>query len=118
MSVSGDSLWLAPRAALALSLALHELATNAAKYGALSIERGRVAVSWATSGDILRLEWKEQDGPSVRQPAARGFGSRLIERGLAADLGGEARLPFEPDGLRCTISATLSAIQEPESDHG
>jgi PAS domain S-box-containing protein len=118
ISVEGESLWLAPRAALALSLALHELSTNAAKYGALCGEDGRVSVIWTIDGDRLRLVWKEQDGPIVEPPAGRGFGSRLIERGLAADLGGSAALSFEPDGVRCTIEASLEAIQAAEGQHG
>jgi PAS domain S-box-containing protein len=118
MGIEGKPLWLAPRAALALSLALHELSTNAAKYGSLSGEDGRVEVRWTIEGDMLRLDWKERDGPPVLEPVGRGFGSRLIERGLTADLGGTARLAFEPDGLRCTITASLSAIQAEEAAHG
>ena len=118
MSIVGEDLWLAPRAALALSLALHELATNAAKYGALAGDAGRVEIIWAVDGDALKLEWKERDGPPVVEPADRGFGSRLIERGLAADLGGTARLAFEPDGVRCTIAASLSVIGAGESSDG
>ncbi len=118
MSISGEDLWLAPRAALALSLALHELATNAAKYGALSGEGGNVAIAWTKTATSLHLEWKEQGGPPVSEPAGRGFGSRLIERGLSADLGGTAHLAFEPDGLRCTITASLAAIRAPEASHG
>lgn len=114
--IAGDSLWLAPRAALALALALHELGTNAAKYGALSNETGRVMIRWSVDAGGLRIEWKEQGGPPVAEPAGRGFGSRLIERGLAADLGGPAKLLFEPDGLRCVIEASLQEIQARE-DH-
>ncbi len=116
--VEGPRIWLAPRAALALALALHELSTNAAKYGALCGESGRVSISWDVEGDRLRLVWKEQDGPPVVAPPSRGFGSRLIERGLSADLGGSARLQFEPDGLRCIIDASLSAAQKPEPRDG
>jgi PAS domain S-box-containing protein len=110
----GPDLWAAPRAALALSLALHELSTNAAKYGALSNEAGRVSIGWQISGPALRLEWKESGGPAVIQPKQRGFGSRLVERGLAADLGGKATLYFEPDGLLCLVEASLEAIQAAE----
>jgi PAS domain S-box-containing protein len=118
MNIEGESLWLAPRAALALSLALHELSTNAAKYGALSGDEGRVSVSWTLDGDRLRLVWKERNGPVVAPPSGRGFGSRLIERGLTADLGGTAALEFEPDGVRCTIEASLDAVQAAERHHG
>jgi PAS domain S-box-containing protein len=112
--VEGEPLRLAPRAALALAMALHELGTNAAKYGALSAEGGRVSIAWSLAGDSLRLSWREQGGPAVQAPSRRGFGSRLIERGLAADLGGTAALHFDPDGLRCDIHASLAAIQAPE----
>jgi PAS domain S-box-containing protein len=108
--VEGEPLRLAPRAALALAMALHELGTNAVKYGALSVEGGRVSIGWAEENGRLRLEWRESGGPPVEAPSRRGFGSRLIERGLAADLGGTAALHFEPAGLRCQIEASLAAI--------
>jgi two-component sensor histidine kinase len=115
-ALSGPPVWIAPRAALALALALHELGTNAAKYGALSRDGGRVSIAWREApGDRLVVEWKEKGGPPVEPPARRGFGSRLIERGLAGDLGGTARLAFEPDGLRCTIEAALDAVRGEES---
>jgi PAS domain S-box-containing protein len=114
--LDGEPLWLGPRAALALALACHELATNAAKYGALSSEKGHVEVRWRTEGTLLRIEWKEKDGPIVAVPSSRGFGSRLIERGLAGDLNGSARLDFERDGLRCTIEAPLSAVHAREEE--
>jgi two-component sensor histidine kinase len=117
-AIGGESIWLAPRAALALALALHELSTNAAKYGSLSKEIGRVSISWCVNGDSLRVEWKERDGPPVVEPTRRGFGSRLIERGLEADLGGTARLHFEPDGLRCVIEASMDAVQAGEAENG
>jgi PAS domain S-box-containing protein len=109
-ALSGPEIWLAPRAALALALALHELATNAAKYGALSAEHGQVAIDWSDDGGVLRLDWKEQGGPAVAAPTRRGFGSRLIEQGLGGDLGGTARITFEADGLRCTVEARMSAV--------
>jgi PAS domain S-box-containing protein len=117
-SVEGEDIWLAPRAALALALAFHELSTNAAKYGSLSLEGGTVSIRWAVDGNRLRLDWKESGGPEVKEPERRGFGSRLIERGLASDLGGGARLAFEPDGLCCTIEAALDALSPAESTYG
>ena len=109
--VAGEPLRLAPRAALALAMALHELGTNAAKYGALSVDGGRVSIGWTVADERLRLEWRESGGPPVKPPDRRGFGSRLIERGLEADLGGAAALRFEPEGLRCEIQASLAAIR-------
>jgi PAS domain S-box-containing protein len=116
--IEGKPLRLAPRAALALAMALHELATNAAKYGALSVEGGRVAIAWTLDGDRLRLDWRERGGPPVAPPERRGFGSRLIERGLESDLGGAAELRFEPEGLSCRIEASVAAIQARERSLG
>ncbi len=109
--VAGPEVPLLPKTALAISMALHELATNAIKYGALSNESGRVAVEWQVphQGHEPRLvmTWVEQGGPPVTPPTRRGFGSRLIERGLAAELGGRVQLAYEPSGVRCTINAPL-----------
>jgi PAS domain S-box-containing protein len=116
--IDGPDVRLAPRAALAIAMALNELATNAVKYGALSNESGRVLLRWRVApdagGPVLHLTWEEAGGPPVAPPERKGFGSRLIERGLAADLGGEVRLDYRPTGLVCTIAAPLSA---PAADH-
>ena len=110
-AIAGPDVRLAPRAALAIAMALHELATNAAKYGALSNESGRVRLDWRVgageSGPALHLTWAEEGGPPVAPPARKGFGSRLIERGLAADLDGDVRLDFRPTCVVCTIEAPL-----------
>ncbi|MDN5864440.1 MAG: PAS domain S-box protein [Gammaproteobacteria bacterium] len=114
--VQGPGLRLQPRAGLALAMALHELATNAVKYGALSGDDGRVAIHWRPEKDgeagrtLLRLRWTETGGPPVAPPGRRGFGSCLIEQGLAHDLGGTARLHFRSSGLLCEIAAPLDAI--------
>jgi two-component sensor histidine kinase len=94
--------------ALALAMALQELATNAVKYGALSNEAGEVEIAWALDDRRrLALVWTERGGPAVTPPSRRGFGSRLIERSLASDLGGHVALHFEPEGVVCTIEAPL-----------
>jgi PAS domain S-box-containing protein len=116
--VAGGPLRLAPRAALALAMALHELGTNAAKYGALSIEGGRISIAWSLGPERLRLEWRESGGPPVEMPTRRGFGSRLIERGLEADLGGGAAFHFDREGLRCEIEASLAAVRAAERTLG
>lgn len=116
--LTGEAVWLAPRAALAMALALHELGTNAVKYGALSGEAGSVSISWSFQGDKLKFLWCERGGPAVSQPGRRGFGSRLIEKGLATDLGGAARIMYDPDGLQCAIEASRSAIGAPEPSFG
>ena len=107
VTVSGPSVILEPEQALGVSMALHELATNAAKYGALSTAAGRVQVRWGTQDARLDLSWQESDGPPVKAPSERGFGSRLLERGLAAELGGTVDLEFRPEGVRCAVSAPL-----------
>jgi PAS domain S-box-containing protein len=108
ISASGPPVTLGPKAAVSLVMALHELATNAAKYGALSSPAGRVTIGWtAEGGERLRLDWEESGGPPVAPPARRGFGLRMIERALAADLGGGVRLDFAPAGLVCRIEASL-----------
>jgi len=113
VTIDGPDLRLSPRAALAFAMALHELATNAAKYGALSNDLGRVQVTWEAAGGDLRMlnfRWAERGGPEVRKPDRRGFGSRLIERGLSQDLGGEVRLDFDRSGLTCVIRASLAEL--------
>jgi PAS domain S-box-containing protein len=113
LNTAGPNIRLLPRAALALSMALHELATNAAKYGALSNSSGRVEVEWKISTGAMpcfSFRWAESGGPPVSAPKKRGFGSRLIERGLAQDLDGDIRLEFAPGGVICTIAAPLSEI--------
>ena len=109
--IEGPSVALDARGALALGMALHELATNAVKYGALSVPEGRVEVTWSLKPedgrDMLWLTWMERDGPTVAPPEGPGFGTTLIERSLTHDLGGEARLFFEPDGLRAEVRAPL-----------
>ncbi len=106
----GADLRVSPKTALALALAMHELSTNAVKYGAWSSDFGRVTISWSVVGDQLAVEWREEGGPPVTPPARRGFGSRLIERGLAGELGGKVTLYFEERGVRCTIEAPLAAV--------
>jgi two-component sensor histidine kinase len=113
LTVDGPDLWLQPNRALSVALALHELATNAVKYGALSGDTGRITLRWRVDSHPktpqLDLEWLERDGPVVRMPRRRGFGSRLIERSLARDLGGQVTLAFEPAGVRCRITAPIEA---------
>jgi two-component system CheB/CheR fusion protein len=103
----GEEFDLEPRAAMVLSMIMHELATNAAKHGALSCNPGRVEVEWqlvrAELGPVLRLTWQELGGPPATQPTRRGFGTSLIEHSLEYELAGEARLEFLETGLRCEM---------------
>jgi PAS domain S-box-containing protein len=108
--LSGPEIRLPPKEALAMALALHELGTNAVKYGALSTDAGRVRVEWqraAGSEPTLAVTWREENGPRVAPPVRRGFGTDLIGRALAADLNGDVALDFRPEGLVCSISAPL-----------
>jgi two-component sensor histidine kinase/PAS domain-containing protein len=108
IQLDGPEIQLSSRPALSLSMAFHELATNALKYGALSSPAGEVHLSWELdTSNALRLVWEERGGPAVTPPSRRGFGSRLLERGLAADLGGEVVMDFLPEGLRCRILVRL-----------
>lgn len=106
-TVDGPELLLGPKTAVSLALAVHELATNAVKYGALSSPAGSVAIDWRVVDGRLRLTWRERDGPRVEPPTRRGFGSRMIERGLAAELGGTVGIDFDPAGVVCTVDAPL-----------
>jgi len=106
-TIDGDNIRLSPKAALALGIAFNELATNAVKYGAFSNEAGTIAIEWTlkgtSDGRLLHLQWRESDGPPVTPPSRRGFGSRVIEQGLAHELGGAVELDYAPSGVVCTI---------------
>ena len=108
-SLAGPSVRLSPNKAVAMAMALHELATNATKYGALSSPKGRVAIRWGMNSKAseLTLNWRERGGPEVTPPKRRGFGSRLIERSLAAELNGRVALSFLPAGVQCEVMARL-----------
>ena len=109
--VTGQTIALRPAAALSLNLVLHELTTNAVKYGGLSVPGGRVEVSWRLEGPAgarrLVLAWSEAGGPEARPPDRRGFGCQLIERSIAHELGGEVELEFLPQGVQCRIEVPL-----------
>jgi two-component sensor histidine kinase len=105
--VSGPEVLLPPKQAVALTLALHELFTNAMKYGALSNDAGRIAVAWRTGEGALHLAWSETDGPPVAPPERRGFGSVLIERALVHDCDATVRLEYPPSGVTCRIEMPL-----------
>jgi two-component sensor histidine kinase len=110
-TIEGPPVELDPKRAIALALALHELATNAAKYGALSAPQGHVDLLWTVADEdgarTLALTWRERGGPPVSAPRRSGFGTRLIERGLAGELQGEVRLEFQSSGVTCTVRTVL-----------
>jgi PAS domain S-box-containing protein len=108
VSIEGDDVRLQPKVALTLAMVFHELATNAARHGALSNDgAGHVDIAWqletVSQGNQVRLRWQEMGGPPVGPPGHKGFGSRLIENGLAQELDGEVRLAYEPAGVVCDI---------------
>jgi two-component sensor histidine kinase len=113
-TITGENIQLPPNTALALGIAYHELATNAVKYGSLSNDVGCVLIHWviepSPEGDRLRLCWQECDGPLVKVPTRKGFGSRVIERGLAHELVAKVHIEYHQDGLVCSID-----IPAPES---
>ena len=116
MRIEGEDVRLPARTAVSIAMALHELCTNAVKYGALSTERGMVVVAWEVhqvdGAGRLRLSWTESGGPPVALPKRRGFGSRMIERGLAVELGGTVELQFLPEGVRCLVDAPLPSFDD------
>ena len=120
----GDEVVLGPRAVLTLAMAFHELTTNATKYGALAGTGGRIEISWhriaATDETLarLRIDWVEKGGPAVVEPERRGFGSKMIEGAIHAELGGNAKMVFAPDGLRCEIALPLETATAGEAEVG
>ncbi len=111
ITLTGPAVELPSEAAVPIGMAIHELTTNAAKYGALSVSRGKVAVSWETEpaeeGTRLRLVWEESGGPEVTAPTRQGFGSRLLHRVLATQLNAKVEMDFRPEGLRVALDAVL-----------
>jgi PAS domain S-box-containing protein len=111
VTLRGEDVVLRPRAAVTLAMVMHELATNAAKYGALSAPAGRIVLAWRmTSADLLAIDWHEQSGPPVSEPEQRGFGTRFIEGSVGSELNGTAQLRFEPSGLRCTVELPAGTV--------
>lgn len=118
-SIEGPKIKLRPRTALAFAMATHELATNAVKYGALSVDAGRVAIGWSVieenEGESLAFTWRETGGPVVVVPTRKGFGSRMIERALASELTGTARIEFNADGIHFEARAPLARVTEEDA---
>jgi two-component sensor histidine kinase len=108
LSTHGEKIDLPPRSALNLGLILHELCTNAAKYGALSVLAGRIEVSWTKEGSILQFKWEEKNGPPVSKPTRRGFGSRFIVSSLRDEPGEEVDFQYRQTGLVVTAKIALA----------
>lgn len=113
VELAGPEISLAPNDALSLGLAIHELATNAAKYGALSTIDGRIHVTWhLLNPDLAEVHWRESGGPEVTSPAKRGFGRDLIEKIVAGELKSEVELQFKPEGVECRLQVPVRRIGE------
>ena len=114
----GADIQLQPATAQTLALALHELVTNSAKYGALSTLSGRLSLKWGIQGDVLQMIWEEKDGPLVEKPASRGFGTRSVIASIESQLGGQAEFDWRSEGLICRLSVPLTpdiATRQPNS---
>jgi two-component sensor histidine kinase/DNA-binding response OmpR family regulator len=107
VAFSGSQIQLRPATAQTLALALHELVTNSAKYGALSTMSGRVSIKWWIEAEILRMVWEERDGPVVQEPLSRGFGTRSVIASIESQLGGQADFDWRSEGLVCRLSVPL-----------
>jgi two-component sensor histidine kinase len=103
----GSEVQLQPATAQTLALALHELVTNSAKYGALSAMSGRVSIRWEMQGDVLALDWEETGGPQVQEPTSRGFGTRSVIASIESQLGGQALFDWRSEGLICRLLVPL-----------
>ena len=113
IEIGGDAVMVPASTTITLSLMLHELATNAAKYGALSVAEGRLSIRWTTreagAGTAVDLHWREENGPPVSPPKSRGFGSRLLT-GSAQQLGAELELDYAAPGLRCRLRFSVPRL--------
>ena len=109
--ISGPAVFLQPTVAQIIALVLHELVTNAVKYGALSEPSGRIAVSWQYRQDELTLEWEESGGPTVQPPTTKGYGTKVINASVMQQLGGHVDFSWQPHGLRFVMVAPIGAVQ-------
>ncbi|MBI1685984.1 sensor histidine kinase [Caulobacter hibisci] len=107
IAMDGPDVNLPARVALSLGMVFHELATNAAKYGALSVEAGRLHLSWSVAAGLLAFEWREAGGPPVMPPTRHGFGSRLIDRSIGGELRGQVAIDYAEAGLACRFTVSL-----------
>ena len=120
IATDGPSVMLNPKASIAVAMLLHELSTNAARYGSLSVPGGRISTTWSVRGDngneMLSLSWSEMGGPPVSRPDHQGFGSRMIERVATGELGGRFSAEYPPDGFRFSLDIPVSADGRNEED--
>ena len=112
VSISGPPAFLPPEKAQNVALALHELATNSAKYGALSTPRGRLEIEWQGNGAVLALYWRESGGPPVQPPPTQGFGTKILNASIKQQIGGNVAWDWQPSGLHCTLQIPLGQLAE------
>jgi two-component sensor histidine kinase len=110
--IEGPGVPLSPGAAQAVAMALHELATNAAKHGALSVEAGRVEIAWSLADERLHIRWSEMDGPPVVKPSKAGFGTTVLQRALGGATGGAVRLDWRETGLVCELDLPVPPVRD------
>jgi two-component sensor histidine kinase len=108
--ISGSEVVLEPQSAQAIAMVLHELTTNAVKYGALSIPKGPLRVEWSNGGTDLIIRWSETNGPPVKPPLHQGFGTRVVNQVISAELEGKVRFDWHPDGLACEIAIPVAKL--------
>jgi two-component sensor histidine kinase len=118
IALSGSELQLQPATAQTLALALHELVTNSAKYGALSTLSGRLSIKWESEQGLLQLRWEETGGPPVQEPTSRGFGTRSVIASIQSQLGGQARFDWRSEGLLCHLCVPLSPLRATANSDG
>jgi PAS domain S-box-containing protein len=118
VELKGPNVSLSPATAQGIALALHELATNAAKHGALSSLKGKVGLTWQLQSDTLTLQWIESGGPPIKTPSARSFGLKVIKASIEQQLGGKATFEWNPKGLRCDLSIALREVKESRHHDG
>jgi PAS domain S-box-containing protein len=118
VQLEGPNVSLSPATAQGIALALHELATNAAKHGALSSLKGKVGLTWQLQSDILTLHWVESGGPPIKTPSSRSFGLKVIKASIEQQLGGQTTFDWNPKGLRCDLAIALREAGEPRQYDG
>ncbi|WP_417770494.1 MASE1 domain-containing protein [Stappia sp.] len=116
VKLSGPPILVSPAAAQALGMAVHEMATNAAKYGSLSKEAGQVDISWAVEGDRFRMTWRESGGPPVKPPEETGFGTTVLQKMTASAMSGEVKLDYSPGGFVWELTCPMSSLQDSGGD--
>ena len=118
IAIEGPDLRLTREAAQGIGMALHELATNAVKHGALSNEHGSITIAWSCDRDVLTISWQEHDGPPVEEPTRRGFGTRVLENMIQRHVSGHVSLDYQPTGLRWELTCPASNALEPGGASG